>query len=147
MADTFKLIQDDHRAVEELFVRYENIEEIAFDTKKEVASEIIKALRLHAEMEETILYPKLQDIFAADEEKMVEEAYAEHGVAKELMIEIESLLPEDPQFDAKIKVLNENVAHHIKEEEEELLARAEKELTEEQLSEIEREMEEFKEQI
>ncbi len=75
---------------------------------------------------------------------MVEEAIAEHSVAKTLIIEIESLPPEDPQFDAKIKVLNEVITHHVKEEEEELLPRAEDEIDGKELERLGEEMLTFK---
>ena len=52
--------------------------------------------------------------------------------------------PEDPQFDAKVKVLNENVAHHIMEEERELLPLAEKKMKKEEMNEIGEELKAFK---
>lgn len=144
MANPITLIKNDHRAVEELFEKYEGLGNQAFKTKQSLALEITAALTLHAEMEEMLFYPKLKDAFNAEDDKMVEEAYAEHSVAKDLIAEIEMMDPEDPQFDAKIKVLNENVSHHVGEEEEELLPRAEQELSEEDLEAIGEAMESFK---
>ncbi|MDB5260209.1 MAG: hemerythrin [Candidatus Nomurabacteria bacterium] len=141
-----EIIKADHKKVESLFKKYEELGDKAFKTKKDLAMEIMNELSLHAEMEETILYPVLKDRFNKEGDKMVEEAYAEHGVAKDLIAELESLDPGDPQFDAKIKVLNENIDHHVKEEEEELLPRAEKELAREELEDIGRKMKEFKDE-
>lgn len=142
--DPVELIKNDHRMVEELFAEYEGLGDTAYATKRALADQIIRALELHTEMEETIAYPAFRDVFKKEDDKMVEEAFAEHEVAKHLIEEIRSLSPEDPQFDAKVTVLKENVAHHVKEEETELLPAAEKELPEDELARIGEEMQDFK---
>ena len=144
MADPIKIIKEDHRAVEKLFKQYEGLGDSAFKAKQKLALEIADLLSLHAEMEEQFLYPKLKDEFGDEEDKMVEEAYAEHGVAKELIAEIRELNPEEGQFDAKVKVLSENIAHHVKEEENELLPEAKSELPEAELEQIGEAMEQFR---
>lgn len=45
------------------------------------------------------------------------EAYVEHDGAKVLIGEIEKTSPDDQYFDAKVKVLSEQIKHHVKEEE------------------------------
>jgi hemerythrin-like domain-containing protein len=144
MNDPIKMIKDDHKKVKTLFGKYEELGDEAFKNKQSLALEIAAALTLHAEMEETLFYPKLKEMFTKEDGSLVEEAYAEHTVAKELIAEIESMDATDEQFDAKVKVLRENIEHHVKEEEDELLPKAEKELPEEELEAIGSEMESFK---
>jgi hemerythrin-like domain-containing protein len=144
MTNPIEIIKRDHRKVEGLFKEYEDLEEKASETKREVVGKIINELRLHTEMEEKMFYPIVKGKFSAEDEKMIEEAYAEHDVVKRLLEELGVTHPEDPQFDAKVKVLNENIAHHIMEEEQELLPKAEQELTEEELDAIGEEMHAFK---
>ncbi len=144
MTNPIEIIKRDHREVEKMFKEYEDLGDRAFETKKKIVEQIIEALKLHTEMEETYLYPKLTDAFNKEGDKMVEEAYAEHEVAKRLLEELSVMHPEDPQFDAKVKVLNENIAHHVMEEEEELLPKTEKELKEEELDAIGEQMKAFK---
>lgn len=139
-----ELITNDHREVEALFAEYESLGATAYAAKRALADQIIRALELHTEMEETIAYPAFREALKAEEDKMVEEAFAEHEVVKHLIEEIRSLSPEDPQFDAKVTVLRENVQHHVKEEETELLPEAEKELSEEELQRIGEELQDFK---
>ena len=47
----------------------------------------------------------------------MEEAYVEHDGAKVMIAEIEAGSPEDEFYDAKMKVLSEQIEHHVKEEE------------------------------
>lgn len=144
MTNPAEIIKHDHRRIEGLFKEYEDLEEGAFETMSHIAETIIRELRLHAEMEEVLLYPRAEEAFDKEDDKIVETAYAEHEVAKRLLEEISVTHPEDPQFDAKIKVLNENLTHHIMEEEQELLPRLEEKLSEEDLNEIGEELRAFK---
>ena len=144
MTNPVEIIKRDHRKMEELFKEYEDLSEQAFESKEKVVENIIRELRLHSEMEEVLFYPRAEEVFDKEDSKMIEEAYAEHEVAKRLLEELSVTHPEDPQFDARVKVLNENVAHHIKEEEEEILPRVEKKLKEETLNEIGEDMKAFK---
>lgn len=144
MTNPVEIIKRDHRAVEKMFKEYEELGDRAFETKRKIVDQIIEALTLHTEMEEVCLYPKLTDTFNKEGDKMVEEAYAEHQVAKRLLEELSVIDPQDPQFDAKVKVLSENISHHVKEEEEELLPKTEKELKEEELNAIGEQMKAFK---
>lgn len=144
MTNPIEIIKRDHRNVEALFKEYEDLGDRAFETKAQVVENIIRELRLHAEMEEVLFYPRAEEVLSKEDNKLVEEAYAEHDVAKRLLEELSITHPEDPQFDAKVKVLNENVAHHIMEEEQELLPRVEEKMKEEELNGIGEEMKAFK---
>src|SRR4051794_25062045 len=54
------------------------------------------------------------------------EADEEHHVAKLLIAELDGMDGSESHFDAKFLVLAENVRHHIREEENEMLPKAEK---------------------
>ena len=56
----------------------------------------------------------------------MEEADEEHHVAKVLIAELEAMDGTESHYDAKFMVLAENVRHHIKEEEKEMLPKAQK---------------------
>lgn len=144
MTNPIEIIQQDHRKVERLFKEYEDVEDEAFETKKEIVAKIIKELKLHTEMEEKLFYPRLKEAFTKEEDKMLAEAYVEHEVAKRLLEELDVMHAEDEKFDATVKVLNENIVHHVKEEEEELLPTAEKEINPALLNSIGEEMKAFK---
>src|SRR3569832_921321 len=52
-----------------------------------------------------------------DDDEIMNEAQVEHDGAKNLIIQLGELKPDDPMFDAKIIVLSEQVDHHVDEEE------------------------------
>jgi len=71
-------------------------------------------LTVHAKIEEEIFYPACEGKI---EEDLLKEAYVEHDGAKVLIAEIEAGTPSDEFYDAKVKVLSEQIEHHVGEEE------------------------------
>ncbi len=110
--DAVALLKADHREVEALFDKFEKA---SGDGRKEaIALKICKALTVHAQIEEEIFYPACEGKI---EEDLLKEAYVEHDGAKVLIAEIEQGGPDDEYYDAKVKVLGEQIEHHVKEEE------------------------------
>ena len=56
---------------------------------------------------------------------LVDEAIVEHASAKQLIAEIEAMEVGDKLRDAKVKVLGEQISHHVEEEESELFPEVE----------------------
>jgi hemerythrin superfamily protein len=110
--DAVALLKADHRAVEELFEKFEKASGDA--TKQKIAEQICMELIVHAQIEEEIFYPACE---GKVEEDLLKEAYVEHDGAKILIAEIEAGEPSDEYYDAKVKVLSEQIEHHVKEEE------------------------------
>ena len=52
--------------------------------------------------------------------ELIDEAIVEHASAKQLIAEIEEMDAGDELYDAKVKVLGEQVRHHVEEEEDKL---------------------------
>jgi hypothetical protein len=71
-------------------------------------------LTIHTRIEEDIFYPACE---GAVEEDLLQEAYVEHDAAKVLIAEIEAGGPDDKFYEAKVKVLSEEIEHHVEEEE------------------------------
>lgn len=110
--DAIKLLVEDHRTVEDLF---EKFEKASGDGRKEkLARRICTELKVHAAIEEEIFYPALRGKISDDD---LDEAYVEHDGAKVLINDIEAGGPYDEFYDAKVKVLQEQIEHHVKEEE------------------------------
>src|SRR6202795_2162185 len=114
--NAIELLKHDHREVEEYFEQYEDLEDDA--DKAELSAKICQALKVHAQIEEEIFYPAARE--ATGDEDLLDEAVVEHAGAKRLIEEIESMDVGDDLYDAKIRVLGEQIKHHVKEEEEEL---------------------------
>lgn len=120
--DAIELLKEQHRAVERLFSEFE--EESDDDAALELARTICQKLTVHATIEEEIFYPAAR---AKEELKdMVLEALEEHHSVKRLIADIEETEAGDETLDAKLSVLEEQVTHHVKEEERGLFPRAKK---------------------
>ncbi|NYT69086.1 hemerythrin domain-containing protein [Pusillimonas noertemannii] len=116
--DVLSLLLDDHKKAKKLFKDFESEKSDA--AKEEIASEVCMELTAHTTIEEEIFYPFLRkqspDAFA----DLLDEALVEHASAKALISQIQKMSMKDELYEAKVKVLGEYVAHHVKEEEEEL---------------------------
>ncbi len=110
--DAIALLKADHRAVEELFA---NFEKASGDGRKEkIAREICTELKIHTMIEEEIFYPAFRGKI---EDDLLDEAVVEHDGAKVLINDIEAGGPDEDYYDAKVKVLQEQIEHHVEEEE------------------------------
>jgi hypothetical protein len=111
--DAIALLKADHRKVEELFADFEKA---SGDGRKErLAKEICLELSVHSAIEEEIFYPACE---GKVEDDLLKESYVEHDAAKLLVAEIDAAQGEgDEYFDAKVKVLQEEIEHHVEEEE------------------------------
>ena len=141
------LLTKDHAAVKALFKKYEAAADSAEQTKQSLFDNIQAELDVHAAIEEQIFYPAVQEGRSAEVKDMVLEALEEHKVVKTLLEEIAALTPVDDEFDAKMKVLQENVEHHADEEETEMFPEARKQLSEEIRNELGARMETRKEEL
>ena len=111
--DAISLLKADHRQVEEWFSEFEGARNVS--KKQQLASKICEALTVHTTIEEEIFYPAF--LQATEDKDIHHEAVVEHDGAKQLIVQIQSMSPEDDYFDAKVTVLSEMIKHHVKEEE------------------------------
>jgi hemerythrin superfamily protein len=138
--DAFSLLKADHRKVEDLFSQLESARGQA---KLRVFEQIKSELELHTHIEETIFYPALEKPKQTHDLTM--EAYEEHNVVKKLLQEMSRARTPNEEWEAKAKVLQENVEHHVEEEEGELFQKAEAALSEEDVETLGEQMESEKE--
>ncbi len=110
--DAIALLKADHREVEELFEKFENAS--GKDRKQRIAEQICNELKIHSMIEEEIFYPALRGKI---EDELLDEGYVEHDGAKVLINDIMSGGADEDFYDAKVKVLSEEIEHHIEEEE------------------------------
>lgn len=124
MADIVKMLRDDHKKVKGLFDRFEKTEDSS--EQEEIMQQALQELQIHSAIEMKLVYPLLEH--EEGEEDTIQEAYEEHHVVDLLIGELKSMNggPVDGHLKAKFTVLAENVRHHIKEEESEILPKLEK---------------------
>ncbi len=111
------LLKQQHREVEQLFSKFEGASEGAEKTRERLCQQIGDALAVHAEIEEKIFYPESKQ---ENTEELLRESVEEHLAVKRILADIMQSELDDPQFEAKMKVAQELVEHHVQEEENEL---------------------------
>ena len=112
--DGLQLLTADHRKVEDLFAEFEKAR--GASAKEKLVKQICTELKVHTQIEEEIYYPAIR---GKVEEDALDEAWVEHDSAKTLINELEAAAPDEDFYDAKVKVLQELIDHHVKEEEKE----------------------------
>lgn len=123
--DAIALLTEDHAKVKAMFEQYEGLGDRAHATKQKLAIQICTELTKHAMAEEEIFYPAVREA-SKENEDLVDEATVEHASAKDLIEQIMSMDSTDELFDAKVKVLSEQIEHHVEEEEGEMFPKARK---------------------
>jgi hypothetical protein len=132
----FQLLKNDHQIVSGLF---DQIESASGGAKKQLFTRLKSELDVHALIEEKIFYPALEN--KKESREITLEAYEEHKVVKDLLSELANGSAADEEWDAKLKVLRENVDHHVEEEEGELFDKANDVLSDDALDRLGDEME------
>jgi hypothetical protein len=117
-----QMLKEDHQKVKDLFEEFKKVEDAS--AKRQIVETAITELEVHAKLEEGLIYPAIRP--QLDEDDLMDEALEEHHVVHLLIAELKKMKPTDERFDAKFTVLGESVKHHIKEEEAEMLPKAEK---------------------
>jgi len=129
------LRESQHREVEKLFSQIEKAKDS--EKKTQLFQETADKLAIHAAIEEHHFYPAVK---AKRTEDILLESLEEHVTIKRTLADLMSIDADDETFDAKVKVLKEEVEHHVGEEEGELFPKVKKILAAAELDALEQEM-------
>ena len=132
--NAFQLLKEDHQKVSGIFQQLEPTTERAEKTRTELFAQLKQELDIHARIEETVFYPSIKR--AAETREVVLEGFEEHHVIKMLLKELAAMQVDSEQWTAKLKVLKENVEHHVEEEEDNMFKGAREVLSKEQLENL-----------
>jgi hemerythrin superfamily protein len=143
--DPIDMLTKDHDKVRALFKEFEDTGSNAKATRQRIVEQVSKELEIHAQIEEKIFYQAFRPVpeekdSKTDPKKIVRESFEEHKIVKTLIAELAGMTPDDPQFEAKVTVLKENVEHHADEEEDDLFPAAKKLFDDEKLADLGRRM-------
>ena len=133
--DAIELLESQHREVEDLFSQIEDAK--GAKEKEQLFEQIADALAMHAAIEEHHFYPAVR---AKKTKDILLESLEEHLGIKRVLADLMKVDASDETFDAKIKVLKEQVEHHVEEEESDLFPKANKLLSSEELDALAQEM-------
>jgi len=128
--NALELLKQQHEEVSKLFKQFEKLEEGGIAERRELFVMIADRLSAHATIEERFFYPSIK---TEKTEDLVREAVEEHLAVKRIIADLLDMEPADENYGAKMKVLQENVEHHVEEEEKELFKLVRKVLDEDQL--------------
>jgi hemerythrin superfamily protein len=129
------MLESQHREVEDLFAKLEKADR--GDRKQKLFTQIADKLAVHASIEEEAFYPAVR---AKRTEDILLESLEEHLGIKRVLADLIDLDASDETFDAKTKVLQEQVEHHVGEEEDDLFPKVKKIFDEETLVAIAHQM-------
>lgn len=118
MSHAIDLLKQDHRSVEKLFDRFEKTGDA------ELALRICQELRIHADLEEQLVYPLLQQGLDTD---LAGQSRDDHRKMKHLVQRIERWRVADGSLRYLVTELKEVVLEHVEEEEGDVFPRIERE--------------------
>ncbi len=139
--NVIELLKTDHDKVDRLFQKVK-----ATDEKEHPAlfEKIKEELEVHMHIEEKIFYPWIEENSEGELKDLALEGVEEHRQAKMFMRELENLTDDSEKFDPKLKVLMEDIEHHVQEEEGQMFPKLEEKFSEQQLEELGKKMEQEK---
>lgn len=142
--NALELLKEDHERVSTLFEEFKADED---GDHTELFEEISAELEAHTHIEETIFYPKMKEKGDDELRKIILEGIEEHRQVKMFLGEIASLKGTSEKFNAKLKVLIEDVEHHVEEEEGEMFPLIEEQFEEDELEQIGAELQAEKKKV
>ena len=134
--NAIKMLKQQHQEVEKMFEAFENAK--AAGARRKIFEQIADALAVHAAIEERHFYPAVKK---EQTEDILLESVEEHLEIKRVIADLLAMEADDENFEAKVKVLQEDVEHHVAEEQDELFPKVEKLFDKETLEAIGEDME------
>jgi iron-sulfur cluster repair protein YtfE (RIC family) len=131
--NAIELLKADHDKVDKLFQKVDATEE---SEHTRLFEQIRSELEMHTYIEETLFYPKLKEEGDEELKKITLEGIEEHHQAKIFLRELSSLVADSEKFEPKLKVLMEDIKHHVQEEEGQMFPMVEEQFDESVLEEL-----------
>ena len=123
--NAIKLLIDDHKKVEDLFLEFEQLGDADGAQKAKLAEQVCKELTVHAVVEEELFYPAARQTFDTQDDKLIDRAEEEHSEAKKKIANIKTMSTGNT-LNAEMKKLKEAIEHHVEKEETEMFPKLEK---------------------
>ena len=124
--DAIQMLKQEHEKAKKVFGE---IEQVSADERGQLWTKLKPELKVHEQLEETLLYEPVAKEVGAKDPKLSEWEEHHHDEVAELesMIqEIDELEPSDSQWLEKVKELQQTLEHHIEEEEGDIWPRIQK---------------------
>jgi hypothetical protein len=133
--DAIEMLIEQHEEVAQLFEKAESAAKP--EQKWALFEQIADKLAVHATIEERHFYPAVKERRTED---ILLESLEEHLAIKRVLADLLALGGPEETFEAKLKVLEETVEHHVEEEQTDLFPKAKKLLDKETRDALAQEM-------
>ena len=135
MPNAITMLKSDHATVKRL------LRELNASTtvkqRETLVSQIEREVKTHSQIEEEVFYPAFKAAAEKSEKQnLFYEATEEHHLVDIELPSLKAANPKSKEFEAKAKVLQDLLEHHIKEEEGQMFAAARQLMNEDQLREL-----------
>ncbi len=131
--DAIELLEKDHKLMRSLLDQFSKAREDK-ERRRDLLKRIEHELKVHTRIEEEIFYPAFKEACKSKKDiKIFFEAHEEHHIADVIIAEIKNTAVLSDEFAAKAKVLKDMVEHHAEEEETEMFPRARKLMSDDDL--------------
>jgi len=140
--NAIEMLKQQHRQVAKMFKEFETAKSAG--PRRKIFEQIADALAVHATIEEKHFYPAVKK---KQTEDILLESVEEHLEIKRVIADLLAMSADDENFDAKVKVLQEDVEHHVEEEQDEMFPKVEKLFDEETLEAIAEAMQETQDEL
>ncbi|MDX2572242.1 hemerythrin domain-containing protein, partial [Streptomyces scabiei] len=132
--DVVEELKTDHREVEELFGKIEELPS-GDSRRKEYADLVTIELVRHSVAEEAYLYPAVRR-HVRNGDAVADRELADHTAAERTMKDLERCAADDPEFDRLIARLAAEIRHHVRDEESNLFPQLVKSCSAEVLNDL-----------
>jgi iron-sulfur cluster repair protein YtfE (RIC family) len=112
--DVLEHLTQEHRMVEQLLAQL--LESDEGSGREQLLSELESALGTHMKVEERFLYPIAEEVMGSEDEQ---EAETEHELARDGLGKLRDLVS-TPGFRAAVEMVTAGIAHHVRDEEDEI---------------------------
>lgn len=133
------LLKKDHTEVKKLFKHV--VDDENFDDDESI-KQICEMLTEHTQIEEKVVYPAAAK--KIEEENLVEEAKLEHADAKKIIKLLQTGNLDEVTLKVKVEELKLMIEHHVEEEEGEMFPQMEEAFSEDELTELGKQVEAMK---
>ncbi|MEK7063417.1 MAG: hemerythrin domain-containing protein [Patescibacteria group bacterium] len=142
ISDPFEHLTEDHRILADLLAILARVSRLgARNTQEKDFAQFRDRLKLHADLEEAVVYPALERPVETRDKAL--ESYAEHHVIRLTLEEMSLLQPGSEEWLLKLALLTDNLLRHFEEEEQNLFPSARNALGQNRVHVMRTSMEEY----
>lgn len=140
--DVITLLKEDHKHIAHLLSELVHTHNEDVNRRVSLFEKLEQELIMHTGYEEKLFYPALRS--NPKTHQLILEAYQEHHVIGHILADISRVAFDHDVWKAKMTVMKENIAHHVKEEERDIFPKVRQLLTAEELKKMGDDLQTFK---